>query len=183
MITVTAESFRLARTFTISRGSKTEAEVLTVRVTRGGVTGWGECVPYARYGGSLAGDAALIAALPPGITRAEVQEALPPGSALQTHMGASGFPGLAGQTATAPPLPAPMPPSAPPVFAAPPDQSDAATLHRHALHAYDEAAEALAGAQSLAERVVLLPEKGDLSLEASQMPPYRPGREGRLIRG
>jgi L-Ala-D/L-Glu epimerase len=24
--------------------------VLTVRVTRGGVTGWGECVPYARYG-------------------------------------------------------------------------------------------------------------------------------------
>lgn len=108
---------------------------------------------------------------------------LPPGSALQTHMGASGFPGLAGQTATAPPLPAPMPPSAPPVFAAPPDQSDAATLHRHALHAYDEAAEALAGAQSLAERVVLLPEKGDLSLEASQMPPYGPSREGRLIRG
>lgn len=81
MITVTMDRFALARTFTISRGSKTEAQVLTVRVTRAGVTGWGECVPYARYGGTLEGDAALIAALPPGITRAEVQEALPPGSA------------------------------------------------------------------------------------------------------
>jgi len=81
MITVTPDRFALARTFTISRGSKTEAQVLTVRVTRGGVTGWGECVPYARYGSTPEGDAALIAALPPGITRAEVQQALPPGSA------------------------------------------------------------------------------------------------------
>ena len=48
MITVTPDVFRLAQVFTISRGSRTEARVLTVRVTRGGVTGWGECVPYAR---------------------------------------------------------------------------------------------------------------------------------------
>lgn len=81
MITVTQESFALARTFTISRGSKTEAQVLTVRVLRDGVVGWGESVPYARYGGSVAGDAALIAALPAGITRAGLQSALPPGSA------------------------------------------------------------------------------------------------------
>ena len=41
MITVTPDVFRLAQVFTISRGSRTEARVLTVRVTRGGVTGWG----------------------------------------------------------------------------------------------------------------------------------------------
>lgn len=81
MITVTQDSFALARTFTISRGSKTAAQVLTVRVTRGGVTGWGECVPYQRYGATLASDTALITALPPGISRADLQHALPPGSA------------------------------------------------------------------------------------------------------
>jgi L-alanine-DL-glutamate epimerase-like enolase superfamily enzyme len=81
MISVTTDRFALARTFTISRGSKTEAQVLTVRVTRAGQTGWGECVPYPRFGGSLAGDAALIAALPTDITRADVQDALPPGAA------------------------------------------------------------------------------------------------------
>ena len=81
MITVTAESFRLARTFTISRGSKTEARVLTARVTRGGITGWGECVPYARYGETLDSVAAQIAALPGGIDRAALPAALPAGAA------------------------------------------------------------------------------------------------------
>jgi L-Ala-D/L-Glu epimerase len=81
MITVTPESFRLAEVFTISRGSRTEAKVLTVRVERDGVTGWGECVPYARYGESLDSVAAQIAGLPEGIGRAELQEALPPGAA------------------------------------------------------------------------------------------------------
>jgi L-alanine-DL-glutamate epimerase-like enolase superfamily enzyme len=81
MITVTEDTFALARTFTISRGSKTEARVLTVTVTRGGLSGRGECVPYARYGGTIAGDMALIRALPPTITRADLQHALPAGSA------------------------------------------------------------------------------------------------------
>jgi L-alanine-DL-glutamate epimerase-like enolase superfamily enzyme len=81
MITVTPESFRLAEVFTISRGSRTEAKVLTVRVARDGVTGWGECVPYARYGESLESVAAEIEGLPAGIGRAELQEALPPGAA------------------------------------------------------------------------------------------------------
>ena len=81
MITVTTDTFALARTFTISRGSKTEAQVLTVRITRGGVTGWGESVPYARYGSSLASDTALIQALDPAITRAALQTTLPAGSA------------------------------------------------------------------------------------------------------
>lgn len=81
MITVTRDTFPLARTFTISRGSKTEAQVLTVRVTRGGVTGWGECVPYARYGGTLDSETAALLALPPDITRTALQDALPPGAA------------------------------------------------------------------------------------------------------
>ncbi|WP_430466039.1 N-acetyl-D-Glu racemase DgcA [Tabrizicola sp.] len=81
MITVTPDTFPLAQTFTISRGSKTHAHVLTVRVTRGGVTGWGECVPYARYGESLESVAAQIRSLPADITRAALQSALAPGAA------------------------------------------------------------------------------------------------------
>ncbi len=81
MITVTPDTFKIARTFTISRGSKTEAHVLTVRVVRGGVTGWGECVPYARYGESLASVTEAILALPAGITRDTLQSALPSGAA------------------------------------------------------------------------------------------------------
>ena len=46
---VTSDVFQLAEVFTISRGSRTEAKVLTVKVEIDGVTGWGECVPYARY--------------------------------------------------------------------------------------------------------------------------------------
>jgi L-Ala-D/L-Glu epimerase len=80
-IDVRPEAFPLARVFTISRGSRTEARVLTVRVTRGGLTGWGECVPYARYGESLESVAAQIAALPEGVSRSELQEALPAGAA------------------------------------------------------------------------------------------------------
>ena len=81
MFTVTAETFRLAQVFTISRGSRTEARVLTVRAERGGARGWGECVPYARYGETLESVAAQIAALPDGIDRHEVQEAMEPGAA------------------------------------------------------------------------------------------------------
>ena len=81
MITISADTFRLARTFTISRGAKTEARVLTVTVTRGGVTGRGECVPYARYGETLESVAAQIAGLSPDVTRAGLQAALPPGAA------------------------------------------------------------------------------------------------------
>ena len=81
VLTVTAERFRLARVFTISRGSKTEAQVLTVTVTRDGVTGRGECVPYARYGETMESVAAQIAALPDAITREALQDALPAGAA------------------------------------------------------------------------------------------------------
>jgi L-alanine-DL-glutamate epimerase-like enolase superfamily enzyme len=81
MIQATLDSFPLARAFTISRGSKTEARVVTVTVTRGGATGRGEAVPYARYGETSDSVLAQIAALPEGITRAALQDALPPGAA------------------------------------------------------------------------------------------------------
>ncbi|HEY0275325.1 MAG TPA: N-acetyl-D-Glu racemase DgcA [Paenirhodobacter sp.] len=81
MISVTADVFRLAEVFTISRGSRTEARVLTVRIERGGILGWGECVPYARYDESLESVTAQINGLPGDITRAELQDALPPGAA------------------------------------------------------------------------------------------------------
>lgn len=81
MITVTPESFRLAEVFTISRGSRTEARVLTVTVNLGGITGRGECVPYARYGETLDSVAAQIATLPDTLTRADLQSLLPAGAA------------------------------------------------------------------------------------------------------
>ncbi|OSQ50608.1 N-acetyl-D-Glu racemase DgcA [Marivita geojedonensis] len=81
MIEVTRDVFRLAQVFTISRGSRTEAKVLTVRVTRDGVTGWGECVPYARYDETLESVEAQIRSLPEGIERLALQEALPAGAA------------------------------------------------------------------------------------------------------
>ncbi len=81
MITVTEDIFRLTKAFTISRGTKTEARVLTVRISRGGVTGWGECVPYARYGETLDSVRDQIEGLQGGITRHDLQTALPAGAA------------------------------------------------------------------------------------------------------
>ena len=80
-ISVTPETFRLAQVFTIARGSRTEAQVLTVTVTDDGFTGRGECVPYARYGESLDSVAARIAGLGMPIDRMALQDALPAGAA------------------------------------------------------------------------------------------------------
>lgn len=75
------ETYRLAETFTISRGSRDAAEVMTVTARDCAVQGWGECVPYARYGESMETVAGLIAALPSTITRTSLQEMLQPGAA------------------------------------------------------------------------------------------------------
>jgi L-alanine-DL-glutamate epimerase-like enolase superfamily enzyme len=80
-IEVTRDTFRLAQVFTISRGSRTEAQVLTVRLSDGGVTGWGECVPYARYDETLESVAAQIAGLPEAFGRADLPDLLPAGAA------------------------------------------------------------------------------------------------------
>jgi len=80
-IDVTRDVFRLAQVFTISRGSRTEAKVLTVRITEGGVTGWGECVPYARYDETLESVTAQIEGLTGTLTRAALYDLLPAGAA------------------------------------------------------------------------------------------------------
>jgi L-alanine-DL-glutamate epimerase-like enolase superfamily enzyme len=80
-LSVTADTFPLAEVFTISRGSRTEAQVLTVRVTDGEWTGWGECVPYARYGETLESVIAEVEGLDLPLDRAALREALPAGAA------------------------------------------------------------------------------------------------------
>ncbi|MEM6939135.1 MAG: N-acetyl-D-Glu racemase DgcA [Pseudomonadota bacterium] len=80
-ITVTPETFRLAEVFTIARGSRTQAQVLTVRVTQGGVSGWGECVPYARYGETVVSVTDQIEGLPEDVTREALYDLLPAGAA------------------------------------------------------------------------------------------------------
>lgn len=80
-IEVSRDVFRLAQVFTISRGSRTEAKVLTVRITDGQHEGWGECVPYARYDETLESVTAEIEGLPDDLTRAALQDLLPAGAA------------------------------------------------------------------------------------------------------
>lgn len=79
--TVTAETFKLAQVFTISRGSRTEAKVLTVRLSAGGAQGQGECVPYARYGETLTSVTEQIEGLPDEFDRESLYELLPAGAA------------------------------------------------------------------------------------------------------
>jgi len=82
---VAVESFPIAGSFTISRGSRTEAVVVTVTVREGGAAGRGECVPYARYGETVAGVEALIRAqaglIEAGGSREALAAALRPGAA------------------------------------------------------------------------------------------------------
>ncbi|WP_298909188.1 N-acetyl-D-Glu racemase DgcA [uncultured Aliiroseovarius sp.] len=80
-ISVTPDVFKLAQVFTISRGSRTEAKVLTVRVQDGDHVGWGECVPYARYDETLESVTDEIMGLPGDITRAALYDLLPAGAA------------------------------------------------------------------------------------------------------
>ncbi|MGB7018345.1 MAG: dipeptide epimerase, partial [Xanthobacteraceae bacterium] len=61
------ERWPLANPFTISRGSKTEAVVVTVELREAGHRGRGECVPYARYGETPERVVAAIEALRPAL--------------------------------------------------------------------------------------------------------------------
>ncbi len=80
-ISVTPDVFKLAQVFTISRGSRTEAKVLTVTVSHDGAVGRGECVPYARYDETLASVTEEIKALPSDLSRERLYDLLPPGAA------------------------------------------------------------------------------------------------------
>jgi len=71
--------------FRISRGSKTLAESIVVRIEEGGMVGSGECVPYGRYNENIESVTAQIRAATPaieeGIDLQNLQRLLPPGSA------------------------------------------------------------------------------------------------------
>lgn len=81
MITATADVFPLRNPFAISRGSKTEARVVTCTVSRGGHVGRGEGVPYPRYGETVEAALELITAQPPGVTRQALNRTMAPGAA------------------------------------------------------------------------------------------------------
>lgn len=85
VISVEMERFPIAGTFTISRGSKTEAEVITVTIAEQGVSGRGECVPYKRYGETMEGVYAAIeamrGAIAAGLDRTALLATMPAGAA------------------------------------------------------------------------------------------------------
>ena len=54
-LSVADEVWPLARPFEISRGAKTEAEVVVAQIQESENIGRGECVPYARYGEAVDG--------------------------------------------------------------------------------------------------------------------------------
>ena len=84
-LTVSIERWPIAGGFTISRGTKTEAVVVVAEIRDGDTVGRGECVPYARYGETVEGIRDTISALSDniaaGLTRADLQDALPAGAA------------------------------------------------------------------------------------------------------
>jgi L-alanine-DL-glutamate epimerase-like enolase superfamily enzyme len=79
------ERWPIAGAFTIARGSKTEAVVVTVEISEDGVTGRGEATPYPRYGetpesvlAEIEQERGLIEA---GGLRSGVQAVMQPGAA------------------------------------------------------------------------------------------------------
>jgi L-alanine-DL-glutamate epimerase-like enolase superfamily enzyme len=79
------ESFPIAGAFTISRGAKTTAEVVTCTISTSGLIGRGECVPYARYGESVPGVLSAIedmrGMIEDGIGREDLARLMPAGAA------------------------------------------------------------------------------------------------------
>lgn len=80
-----SESFPIQGRFTISRGSKTQVNVVVVELNDGEYLGRGECVPYARYGETIDSVIELIMSLEDdvknGLDRTELQSKLPAGAA------------------------------------------------------------------------------------------------------
>ncbi len=80
-LSVEQQRFPLKKPFTISRGSRSVAYVLVAIAEQDGVTGFGECVPYARYGETSDSVRGMIQSLQPPFDRTELQSLLPPGAA------------------------------------------------------------------------------------------------------
>ncbi|WP_428030472.1 N-acetyl-D-Glu racemase DgcA [Ancylobacter sp.] len=85
LLTVTPERFPIRGSFTIARGSKTEAAVVTVELRDGDHVGRGECVPYGRYGETVAGVVEQLTALEKlvaeGVRRTDLMALMRPGAA------------------------------------------------------------------------------------------------------
>src|SRR3954469_7421855 len=84
-LTARTESWPIAGSFSISRGAKTEAQVVVAELNDGRHRGRGECVPYARYDETVAGVMAALGAignkLAFGLDRMALQQAMPAGAA------------------------------------------------------------------------------------------------------
>jgi L-alanine-DL-glutamate epimerase-like enolase superfamily enzyme len=84
-LSVRRESWKLAQPFTISRGSRTVAEVVVAELHGKALRGRGEAVPYARYGETVDGVVAALEAMSEavagGLDRAALQSAMPAGAA------------------------------------------------------------------------------------------------------
>ena len=84
-LVIAEQRWPIAGSFTISRGSKTEAHVVTVTLEDGGFTGHGECVPYPRYEETVPQVMAALEAvrgrIEAGITRADIASVLEPHAA------------------------------------------------------------------------------------------------------
>ena len=81
-LTIADERWPIAGNFTISRGSKTEAHVVTVTLEDGNHTGHGECVPYPRYAETVPQVIAALesarAGIEAGIARDDIPRLLEP---------------------------------------------------------------------------------------------------------
>ena len=81
MIQAKVDIFPLAQVFRISRGARTQAEVVSVVINRDNLIGHGECVPYARYNETSESVIQQIESLPSNIDRKTLQNTLPAGAA------------------------------------------------------------------------------------------------------
>ena len=85
VLSVAEERFPIAGAFTISRGTKTEAVVMTCSIAQSGRIGRGECVPYARYGETPQSVRAQIEAaadaISGGVDRLHLLSLMKPGAA------------------------------------------------------------------------------------------------------
>ncbi|WP_427976883.1 N-acetyl-D-Glu racemase DgcA [Agarivorans sp.] len=84
-VSLSNQSWPIRGHFTISRGSKTQADTVIVEIEDQGKIGRGECVPYARYQESIESVMAELEGILPrlreGISRQELQLLLPSGAA------------------------------------------------------------------------------------------------------
>ncbi|SDR36765.1 N-acetyl-D-Glu racemase DgcA [Pseudovibrio sp. Tun.PSC04-5.I4] len=84
-LSIEAETFPIAGSFTIARGSRTEVNVVAAILKQDGIVGRGECVPYPRYGESVASVSEQImaaqSAIEAGVSLKELQVLMPAGAA------------------------------------------------------------------------------------------------------